>query len=726
MDTISGHIENIIFSQPDNGFTVAKLKGKEKDLITIVGYLPSLQPGENIECKGEWKAHTKFGMQFSIKEYEVKQPCDVIGIQKYLESGLIKGIGPVYAKKIVNTFGKDTLDIIDENPNRLGEIEGIGTKKIKLIKESWEEHRSIRQVMIFLRSNGITPAYAQKIYRVYGDECIEKVKNNPYQLARDIFGIGFKMADQIASNLGIQTDSPIRIEAGIEYVLWELTNEGHTCYPVEEFYPKAEAILVIDKALIEKSLEVLIEKKWIKKSSIENIAHISLSLMHNYEQGIAQEIHRLTGAQLSFRSILVDNAVDWIEERLGIKLAAQQKQATKLGLSKKMHIITGGPGTGKSTITNAILQITEKVTDKILLAAPTGRAAKRLSQISRKKAHTIHSLLEYDFGSGGFKKDKNNPLKCDMIIIDEASMIDTSLMFYLLKAIPDHTRVIFIGDIDQLPSVGPGSVLKDLIESNILPVTILTEIFRQAKGSQIIVNAHKINQGEFPFLQTDSWSDFHFHSIEDPEQIQEKILTLVEKELPEKKKFHPIDDIQVLSPMRKGPLGIELLNNLLQQRLNPSSTPFYRAGKKLHVHDKVMQTKNNYNKHVYNGDVGKITFINLEEQMVGICFDNKELEYDFSELDEITLAYAVSIHKYQGSECPCIIIPMHTSHFKLLYRNLLYTGVTRGKRFVALVGSKKAVAIAVKNDSIQKRYTNLKQALMQDYQLKFSDSLLNS
>lgn len=711
MDKINGTIEQIVFANSETGFCVARLQADKQE--TIVGQMPYLQPGESISCTGEWIKHPKFGQQFSVKEYTIERPCDVNAIQKYLESGLIKGIGPVYAEKIVKTFGDQTLKIIDETPDRLKEIEGLGKKKILTIKESWTEQRSIRDVMIFLRSCGITPAYAQKIYKVYGSESIGKVQENPYRLAKEIFGIGFKMADQVASHLGVEHDSPKRIDAGIEHVLWDLVSDGNTCYPKEMFIEMAHTVLGVEASFVTERIQALIKDKKLEEKEMNNTLFLYLTTLFYSEKGIATELIRILYGKSKIRSIIQEKAISWVEEKLDISFAEKQKVATLNSLSEKIHLITGGPGTGKSTITNAILAITEKLTNKIVLAAPTGRAAKRLQQITRKKAHTIHSLLEYDFTNGGFKKDEKNRLKADLIIIDEASMIDTFLLLHLLKALPDHCRVIFVGDIDQLPSVGPGCTLKDLIDSNILKVTILDEIFRQAKGSMIVTNAHKVNQGQMPYLMEDK-SDFLFYPEEDSEKILEKILILVSETLPQAKGFDPIDKIQVLSPMRKGPLGIDALNERLQEKLNPSNKPFFRGTKRFHINDKVMQIKNNYNKHVSNGDVGRICHIDLEDQTMSVIYHKREVIYEFSELDELVLAYAVSVHKYQGSECPCIVMPMHTSHFKLLYRNLLYTAITRGKRQVVMVGSKKALAICVNNNHIQKRYTGLKEALIEE------------
>lgn len=707
-EQVAGYIEAIVFSQPENGFTVARLKEpKKKDLTVIVGYIPSVQPGETVLCEGVWKIHPTHGRQFEVSNYTVEMPNDVVGIQKYLESGLVKGIGPVFAKKIVDCFGINTLSVIDETPRKLLDIPGLGKKKLESLVACWKAQKAIREVMIFLRAHGASPAYAQRIFKTYGDASVEKVRENPYQLAKDIFGIGFKIADGIALKLGFAVHSAKRIAAGIEFVLWELSNEGHTCYPLTEFLPVAKAMLEVEVTLIETEVAALIQKGFLIKQG----EMIWLKPFYSYEVGIARDLDRLRTNPQAIRAIDAVKATNWVEEKLQIEFAVQQKEAIIRALTDKVHIITGGPGTGKSTITNAILRVAERLTDKILLAAPTGRAAKRMTQITHRKAFTIHALLEVDFAVGSFKRGREKPLDCDLIVIDEASMIDTSLLFYLLRAIPDRARVLFVGDIDQLPSVGPGTVLRDVILSKTVPVTQLTEIFRQAKGSAIIINAHKINKGEFPFLDTAPNSDFHFIESESPEAIQQIILQLVGHEITEKWGFDRIEDIQVLSPMKKGVIGSELMNDALQTLLNPSPTPLFRAGRKFHLHDKVMQIRNNYDKGISNGDIGRIEEIDVKEQMMAISFDGKRVEFPFSDLDEIVLAYATSVHKYQGSECPCIVIPIHTSHFKLLHRNLLYTAVTRGKKQVYLIGTKKAVAIAIHNDQVQKRYTGLEEAL---------------
>ncbi len=708
MEEIKGSIEAIVFSQKENGFTVARLKEKgKKEFTVVVGIMPSLQPGEAVVCQGVWKMHPMHGRQFEVAEYLVDMPSDLAGIQKYLESGLVKGIGTGFAKRIVRRFGNDTLKVIEETPDRLYEVEGLGEKKIESLKESWREQKAIRDVMIFLRTHGVSPAYAQRIYKVYGEMSIEKVKENPYNLARDVAGIGFKLADAAALKLGFQLHSPERLHAGIQFVLWELAGEGHTCFPKEDLLPLTQAALDVGVDLLEAEIAALVQKGIL----IQKENFLWLGPFFAYEQGIAKSLIRLQSSLLKFKPIDAVRAVDWAEGQQKIRFDVGQKKAVIRALSEKIHIITGGPGTGKSTITNAILQVMEKRTIKIFLAAPTGRAAKRLSQITRRKSFTIHALLEMDFKTGGFKRGRDNPLDTDLLIVDEASMIDTPLLFHLLRAIPSHAKLLLVGDIDQLPSVGPGTTLRDMIASNLVGVSILTEIFRQARGSKIITNAHRINHGEFPALKTPVDSDFHFIEAENPEAIREIILELVAKEIPQKWKLDSIDDIQVLSPMKRGGIGVEMLNDSLQELLNPSNQPLFRAGRRFHISDKVMQIRNDYDKNVYNGDIGRIAFIDAAEQKLTVIFDEKSVPYDFTELDDLVLSYATSVHKYQGSEAPCIVMPVHTSHFKLLQRNLLYTAVTRGKKQVYLVGTPKALAIAIHNDQVQKRYTGLQNAL---------------
>ncbi len=716
MDWIEGYVERITYQNPDTGYTVAQLQRKDRHgLDTVVGSMPMVQPGETIRCFGTWKRHLTHGLQFDLQEYRTQMPSDTIGILKYLGSGLIKGIGPAYAKRIVDRFGPATLDIIDLSPERLSDVDGIGPVRLKKIKECWEAQRTIRQVMIFLQQYGISPAYAQKIFKVYGKNAVERVSANPFQLAQDIHGIGFKTADTIAQKMGHAQDSPERICAGIEYGLTKLSEEGNVCYPMEELTEKVQDLLSVPKDLVKQCLYTLTqtERAVIAPLGEELMQELFVWLNPLYiaEGGIVREVQRLQQSACRLRTVDTTRALDWVQSTLKIQLANAQQSAITMALSEKMQIISGGPGTGKSTITKAILAITQKLSPHILLAAPTGRAAKRMTEITGHKASTIHSLLEHDFRAGGFKRNRQNPLECDLIIIDEASMIDTSLMYHLLKATPTHARVVLVGDINQLASVGPGNVLKDMIQSQAIPVTMLTEIFRQAAGSHIITNAHLINQGRMPNINNDPQSDFFFLEHAEPEAVLKTILELVSRRLPTKYGLDPIQDIQVLAPMRRGIIGTENLNHILQETLNPNNNPLLLRGRRFATGDKVMQLRNDYKREVFNGDVGLITKIDTVEQELKVNIDGREIIYDFSDLDELVLAYAVSVHKYQGSECPCIVMPIHTTHYKLLQRNLLYTGVTRGKKLDVLVGTKQALLIAVKNDEVKRRFTGLCQAL---------------
>jgi exodeoxyribonuclease V alpha subunit len=714
MQEIVGYVERVTFHNPENGFTILQLKEPGKAALTcVVGTLPAVQPGETLRCRGEWQTHLIHGRQFAASQCQSEAPADLMGIRKYLGSGLIKGIGTTYATRIVDKFGIDTLNIIDTQPDKLREVAGLGDKRVDSIISCWNEQRSIREVMIFLQSHDISPSYAQKIFKIYGRNSIEMVKENPYHLARDIRGIAFKSADAIAHKMGIAKESPYRLDAAVEYLLRELASDGHVCYPCTEFLLQASELTEVAGEAIAKRLPLLQTDLRIELMDLpfEGVAtpFIWSKVLFQSEIGIARELKRLFDTPSGLRSVDGDKAIEWVQKQLNIELASQQRVAVASSISEKVKIITGGPGTGKSTITNAILSITLKLTSKILLAAPTGRAAKRMSEITGHKASTIHSLLEYDFKSG-FKRKRDNPLDCDLIIVDEASMIDTFLMYSLLKAIPDHARVIFVGDVNQLPSVGPGNVLKDLIASRCFAVTVLTEIFRQAAGSRIVTNAHRINKGEFPDIRNLSDSDFYFIEAATPELVMNAILSLVSQRLPIKYGFKAVSDIQVLAPMKKGLVGTENLNRALQEALNPNKEGLMRWGTLYSMHDKVMQLRNNYNKGVFNGDIGIVTAVNATDQQLVVTFDEREITYEASDLEELSLAYAVSIHKFQGSECPCVVIPVHTCHFKLLHRNLLYTGVTRGKKLVVLVGTSQALHMAVKNDEVKKRFSGLQPA----------------
>ena len=719
---LQGQIERITFTSEETGYTVARVKVHgRRELLTVIGNIINPTPGEIIRMKGEWGNHPKYGEQFKIVLCQTTTPATVHGMEKYLGSGLIKGIGPVMAKRIVKMFGEKTLDIIENEIDRLVDVEGIGQKRIGMIRKAWEEQKEIRAVMIFLQSHGVSSGYAAKIFKQYGQEAIQIVQENPYCLATDIHGIGFITADKIAGKLGFAKDSDLRAAAGILYVLHELTDEGHVYYPYEPLVEKCREMLEIDREVIVKAIAAAALDKQIVVEDLnhdlanyeENNKAVYLAGYHIAEKALAARLKTLIGSTQAIRKIDSEKAIQWVQEKLSIALAEKQIEAVRQAAGNKVMVITGGPGTGKTTIVNAILKIFSAIKAKILLAAPTGRAAKRMSEATGHEAKTIHRMLEYNMRKGGFQKNEDSPLDCDLIIIDEASMIDTLLMHHLLKAIPAAATFILVGDVNQLPSVGAGNVLKDIMDSGIAPVVQLNEIFRQAKESSIIVNAHKINEGIIPNLQSqpDKTDDFYFIEQEDPEKALETVINLVRNRIPRRFGFDPVNDIQVLTPMHRGTIGAGNLNLELQKALNPGEEGVFRGGRHFKVNDKVMQIVNNYDKEVYNGDIGRIASIDEEEKEVKVIMDDREVVYDYSDLDELVHAYAVSVHKSQGSEYPAVVIPILTQHYVLLQRNLLYTGVTRGKKLVVIVGTKKAMASAVKNNRTENRFTLLKQRL---------------
>lgn len=719
---LQGQIERITYTNDETGYTIAKVKvyGR-RDLVTVVGNFMAPTPGEILKMLGEWSNHPQYGDQFKVVQYKSLVPASVAGIEKYLGSGLIKGIGPVMAKRIVKKFEKDTLDIIEQEIEKLTTVDGIGNKRIEMIKKAWADQKEIRQVMLFLQSHEVSSAYATKIFKTYGNEAIEIVQENPYRLATDIFGIGFLTADRIAEKLGFAKGSELRAAAGILYVLHQLADEGHVYYPLQLLINECQKILEVEPEILVTALTTLHADKNIVIENLQGKTEtdepgVFLAKFHLSETNIAARLKALINAPKSIRPIEPDKALQWVQKQLDITLAPKQIDAVKRAVTDKVLVITGGPGTGKTTIIKAILNIFSQCGIKIMLAAPTGRAAKRMSEATGQPTKTIHRLLEYSIQKGGFQKNDQTPLKCDLLIIDEASMIDTILMHHLLKAIPPKATFILVGDVNQLPSVGAGNVLQDIITSGAVPVMELNEIFRQARESLIIVNAHKINQGQMPaFKPSDQkLADFYFIEQEEPEKVLGIILELVKERIPKRFGFDPIDDIQVLTPMHKGLVGAGNLNVELQNALNPAPDSLSRGGKNFRVNDKVMQIRNNYEKKVFNGDLGRIIKINLEAQEVIIDFDGKHVAYDYSDLDEVVPAYAISIHKSQGSEYPAVVIPILLQHYVLLQRNLIYTGVTRGKKLVVMVGSKKALAIGIGNDKTKKRYTHLRYRLAEN------------
>ena len=718
MSVIQGLLEKISFHNEQNDFVVAKLREKEKkELTTIVGNLSGINPGESLKLTGQWVQNKRFGEQFQVESFEVTVPATLHGIQKYLASGLIQGIGSVMSERIVEKFGLHTLEVIEKKPERLSEVEGIGPKRISMIRKAWVEQKEIKEIMIFLQGHGVGAAYSAKIYKQYGDQSIEMVRENPYRLAHDIYGVGFITADKIAQHLGIDRNSLIRAKAGLLYVLNQLTEEGHVYYPEMQLIHKAKEILHVDEEIILLAVKELTREKELFLDDLGSEGHLRaayLAPFHVAETGVAQRLINLTASPSNIRPIHPEKAIEWVQQKLNIDLAQRQKEAVLLAAASKVLIITGGPGTGKTTLITAILRIFQQLKLRILLAAPTGRAAKRMNEATGWEAKTIHRLLEYSPHKGDFKKDQDDPLEADVVIIDEASMVDTLLMYHLLKAIPSHAHLILVGDVDQLPSVGPGNVLKDIIRSGKFTVVRLTEIFRQAQESMIVVNAHKVNQGELPVLKEidqPEKTDFQFIQEEDPEKILQNILDLCSERIPRDFRFHPLREIQVLTPMHKGTIGVTNLNIELQKRLNPGQSGVTRGAWTFRSGDKVMQIVNNYDKDVFNGDIGWISKIDPEEREVTIEFDGRLVPYDYSDLDEVVLAYAVSVHKSQGSEYPVVILPVVTQHYMLLQRNLIYTGITRAKKLVIMIGTKKALAIAIRNNKPQRRYTLLSERL---------------
>jgi exodeoxyribonuclease V alpha subunit len=711
-EKLSGSVERVTFHSEESGFCVLRVKVRgQKDLVTVTGSAASISPGEFIDCIGNWFNDKNYGMQFKAAKLTVVQPSTIDGIEKYLGSGMIKGIGPHFAKKLVKAFGENVFEVIENEPEKLLSLPGIGKMRKDRVVAAWGEQKIIREIMVFLQSYGVGTSRAVRIYRTYGNDAIAKVSENPYRLALDIHGIGFKTADTIAQNLGIPKDSLMRAQAGVRHALQEYSGDGHCAALRSNLVEESANLLEISQDLASTAIdaEIKAQNLTIDHASSEDEALVYLTSLYKAEVGVAESLMRLHTGFPAWSNIDIEKAIPWVEEKAKIELSQSQKKAVALALQNKLLVITGGPGVGKTTLVNSILQIIAAKKARILLCAPTGRAAKRLSESTALEAKTIHRLLEFDPKAFAFKRNKENPLETDIVVVDEASMIDVILMNQLLKAIPDHACLLLVGDVDQLPSVGPGAVLADIIQSQALPVVRLTEIFRQAATSKIIVNAHRINQGDMP-LQAESQelSDFYFIKGETPEDISDKLLHVVSKRIPERFGLNPIKDVQVLTPMNRGGLGSRSLNAELQKILNPKEGPqISKFGWQYKVGDKVLQTVNNYDKEVFNGDIGTINAIDTEEGELLIEFDGREVKYDSNELDEVMLAYAASIHKSQGSEYAAVVIPLAMQHYMMLERNLLYTGVTRGKKLVVIIGQAKALAMAVKNKRSARRTTAL-------------------
>jgi exodeoxyribonuclease V alpha subunit len=710
VERLSGSVERVTFHSEESGFCVlrAKVKG-QRELITVIGSAASITPGEYIECIGIWHNDRTHGLQFKANQLKVVPPSTLEGIEKYLGSGMVKGIGPHFAKILVKAFKEDVFTVIESEPEKLLTLPGIGRKRMEKVTSAWSEQKVIREIMVFLQSHGIGTGRAVRIYKTYGDESIIKVTENPYRLALDIHGIGFKTADTLAMKMGIAADSLIRAQAGVRHVLQEIADDGHCAASWENLVKSASELLEIPASIIEEAIAAEITAENLVQEDIDGVPCLFLTPLYRAEAGTASSITRLLRGTSPWGIIDVEKAIPWVEAKTGLTLSDSQREAVILALSSKMVVITGGPGVGKTTLVNSILLTIRAKQMRVTLCAPTGRAAKRLSESTGLEAKTIHRLLEFDPKTFGFKRNKDNPLDTDLVVIDESSMVDIALMNKLLAAVPSSAALMIVGDVDQLPSVGPGSVLADIIDSGVVPTVRLTEIFRQAASSRIIVNAHRINRGEMPLkAEGTELSDFYFIPANTPEEIHNKLIQVVTERIPKRFGLHPVRDVQVLTPMNRGGLGSHSLNAELQKTLNEKAEPkVTRFGTTFAPNDKVIQTVNNYDKEVFNGDIGQITEIDVEEGLLQVDYDGRTVEYEFGELDEVSLAYATSIHKSQGSEYPAVVIPLAMQHYTLLERNLIYTAVTRGKKLVTIIGQPKALAMAVKNRKSNKRLTKL-------------------
>ncbi|MYC75048.1 AAA family ATPase [Candidatus Poribacteria bacterium] len=792
METLQGILERIVYESPDTGYTVGRLSARDHaELITVVGSLASINPGESLLLQGQWVDNPRYGRQFQIEKYETILPANVVGLRKYLGSGLIKGIGPKMATLIVRKFGMDTMDVIENEPEKLARVPGIGRKRVQIIKEAWEAQREIKNVMLFLQSHDVSTAHAAKIYKTYESDAIPIITEDPYRLADDIYGIGFVTADTIAQKLGMDKDAPQRVQAGIKYVLSQKADEGHVFQRRAELIEACQTMLEQEPDAITQGISTLVEKEEIINPSftdvviadeqinvgeeqdiygVSNQAEVSdthqeplstdnrqpitdnhsaiyLAPFYYAELGVANQFLRLLsrrGQHLNHGQLKAEEAYTEalirLESDMRIRFATQQREAIYTAMTTPAMILTGGPGTGKTTTVVGMIRLFEAEGRRITLTAPTGRAAKRLSETTDREAKTIHRLLEFSPQNNGFKRNRQNPLNTDVVIVDETSMVDLVLMNRLMQAIRPTTTVILIGDTDQLPSVGAGNVLRELIDSHKIPVIQLTEIFRQAQESMIVTNAHRINKGDFPELTGDTDRNFFFMEEEDPEAIVGLICTLIADRLPQHYDYHPIDDIQLLCPMRRGILGTESFNKRLQEVLNPEyvvspvshpleksrfgvqnyrqgprrgevTSPVSRTAGGFRVGDKVMQVRNNYDYDVFNGDIGRVLAIEPLDKKVYIQFPDKQVTYDTADLGELVLAYATTVHKAQGSEYPAVVIPLHTQHYLMLQRNLLYTGITRAKECVIIVGTKQALGICIRNNQVMQRNSYLAERL---------------
>ena len=715
-ERLTGSVERVTFHSEQSGFCVLRVHVKgQRDLVTVIGSAAAVSAGEYIEAHGQWVNDRQHGLQFRADRLTVVPPTTLEGIEKYLGSGMVKGIGPHFARQMVRAFGEAVFDVIETTPERLEELEGIGPKRRQQVVAAWAEQKVIREIMVFLQSHGVGTSRAVRIYKTYGDEAIVKVSANPYRLALDIWGIGFKTADLIAQNLGVPRDSLIRAQAGVRHVLQLWSEQGHCAASPQKLTAMAVQLLEIPADIINQA----IASEQAAQNLILDRELLYLAPLYRAEVGCAAHILRLLRGPPPWGAVDMDRALPWVEAQTRLTLSPSQREAITAMVRSKVCIITGGPGVGKTTLVNSVLRILRAKRIAVLLAAPTGRAAKRLSETTGVEAKTVHRLLEFDPKSFQFKRDAEQPLDTELLIIDEASMMDTVLMNQLLRAVPDRAALLIVGDVDQLPSVGPGAVLADLIDSGAVPTVRLTEIFRQALSSRIITNAHRINRGEMPLAPArGEASDFYLVEAADAEDVAAKLYATVTTRIPQKFGFRPIEDIQVLVPMNRGGLGVQAINLELQQRLNPDGEPrVQKFGTTYAVGDKVVQRVNSYEREVFNGDLGRISAIDLEKHTVTVDFDGRAVPYETAELDELALAYATSIHKSQGSEYPAVVIPLAMQHYRLLERNLLYTAVTRGKNLVVIIAEPKALRMAVRRHESRRRITQLRERLAGEAQV---------
>ncbi|MBX7105879.1 MAG: ATP-dependent RecD-like DNA helicase [Gemmataceae bacterium] len=715
-ESIAGIVERVTFHNPDTGWAVLRVQsGRQRGLVTVVGSTPSIYAGEHVTAIGSWVQDRDHGVQFKAESLEVSPPHGRAAVARYLSSGLVKGIGSHFAQKIVDVFGDRTLQVIDESPSFLAEVKGIGPKRIELIRESWRQQKSVRQIMMFLQSLGVGTNRAVRIFKTYGESAIETIRANPYCLATDIWGIGFRTADEMAQKLGIPRDSPARARAAILYILKELSGEGHVGFPEGGVLEQTSALTEIEIDRLRESVAELIRDDEIVCDRTPSEPWLFLRRLHRAECGAAATLVALTRGPHPLPRVDWERAVSWAGAKMQVQLAPAQADAIRQSLRSKVLVVTGGPGVGKTTIVRGIVEIFAAKKLRVALCAPTGRAAKRLSETTGREAKTIHRLLEFDPSSGGFQHDENRPLDFDLIVADESSMIDITLFHSLVRAVSQWACLLMVGDVDQLPSVGPGSVLGDVIRSGAVPVVRLTQIFRQAQSSYIVRAAHSVNAGEMPESAPAGSGDFYYVPAETPGEIIDKILTMVRDRIPAKFGLHPLNDIQVLTPMNRSELGSRALNQSLQAALNPPGPPeVQRFGWTFRVGDKVIQTENNYQREVFNGDIGRVARVQPEDRELVVNFEGKDVSYDFDDLDELSLAYAITIHKSQGSEYPAVVVPLHTQHFLLLRRNLLYTAITRGKKLVTVVGARRALGRAVAQADDSRRYTLLAERLKQE------------